>query len=289
MAENDNVFLNIISETAKKAEKATPERITDYRNEDGLLVCGVCGKPREVKVNVGGSERIFKCVCKCDEEKEKKEQERIRHERELDIIKQLRRNSLMDEKFASCTFSTFKLNSNNETHLRIAKRYVDKFDELYTKNQGLLFYGNVGTGKTHLACCIGNELINKMKSVFATSLVKILSQIRLNGSRSLEEDLIKKMNAARLLILDDLGAERNTDFALETAYNIIDSRYRSKKPMIVTTNLSLQEMQTTQDVRLQRIYDRVLEVCYPVPFMWESYRMREAAGRYDDMRAFLEE
>lgn len=288
MADNDNIFLNIVNKAAEKANETIGERFTDYRNADGLLICGVCGKPREVKVTLGGKDRVFKCMCKCDEEQEKKEEERIRHEKENEAIKKLKRNSLMDDKFTSCTFDTFSVSNDNETQLRIAKRYAEKFDELFVKNQGLLFYGNVGTGKTTLACCIGNELMDRMVSVFATSLVKILSQIRQNNSRSLEEDMIRKMNAARLLILDDLGAERSTEFALETVYNIIDSRYRSGKPMIITTNLMLNDMQTTHDVRLQRIYDRVLEVCYPVPFMFKSYRMKEAAGRFGEMKSLLE-
>lgn len=288
MEGNGNVFLNIVDAAAKKADETIGERITDYRNEDGLLVCGICGKAREVRAFVCDKERVFKCMCDCDKEKERQEQERIQHEKEVEAIKQLKKNSLMDEKFTSCTFDTFNVTKENETQLRIAKRYAEKFDELFAKNQGLLFYGNVGTGKTTLACCIGNELMDHMTSVFATSLVKILSQIMTNKSRSSEEDVIRKMNSARLLILDDLGAERSTDFALETVYNIIDSRYRSGKPMIITTNLMLNDMQSTHDVRLQRIYDRVLEVCYPVPFMFRSYRLKEASGRFSEMKSLLE-
>ena len=288
MTESSNTFIDVINQAAKKADETFSERITDYRNEDGLLICGACGKPREVRVKLGDKDRVFKCMCRCDEENEAKEKARIQHEKELDIIRQLKRNSLMDEKFTSCTFSTFPCCNEVERQLRIAKRYAEKFDELYEKNQGLLFYGKVGTGKTTLACCIGNYLMEHMISVFATSLVKINSQIQFNKSRSIEEDIIRKMNAAKLLILDDLGAERDTEFSHETVYNIIDSRYRSRKPMIVTTNLSLNEMQRTHDVRLQRIYDRVLEVCYPVPFMFNSFRMKEAACRYDDMKTLLE-
>lgn len=289
MTESNNAFVDVINRAAKKADENFNERITDYRNEDGLLICGACGKPREIKIELGGKYRVFKCMCKCDEENEAKEKARIQHEKELDTIKKLKRNSLMDEKFTSCTFSTFPSCKEVEKQLRIAKRYVEKFDELFEKNQGLLFYGTVGTGKTTLACCIGNELMEHMTSVFATSLVKINSQIQFNKSRSFEEDIIRRMNAAKLLILDDLGAERDTEFSHETVYNIIDSRYRSRKPMIVTTNLNLNEMQSTRDVRLQRIYDRVLEVCYPVPFMFKSFRMKEAANRFDDMKSLLEE
>ena len=76
--------------------------------------------------------------------------------------------------------------------------------------------------------------------VVMTSFVKILEAIQNNKDR--ESDLISRLNRTRLVIFDDLGAERGTDYALEKVYNIIDERYRKKLPMILTTNLTLDEM-----------------------------------------------
>ena len=103
-----------------------------------------------------------------------------------------------------------------------------------------------------------------------------------------EEAFIRKMNRAKLLVIDDLGAERSTDYALEKVYNIIDSRYRSKKPMILTTNLTLSQMQNTGDIRYTRIYDRNFEVCYPIECKGEAWRKLEAADRFEEMTRFLE-
>ena len=94
--------------------------------------------------------------------------------------------------------------------------------------------------------------------------------------------------SAKLLILDDLGTERNTDYALEKVYNIIDSRSRASKPMILTTNLSLDEMMDATDIRYKRIYDRILETCYPVEISGDSFRMQSAAQRFDRMAEFME-
>ena len=96
------------------------------------------------------------------------------------------------------------------------------------------------------------------------------------------------MNAADLLILDDLGAERNTEYAVETVYNVIDSRYRVGKPVIVTTNLTLEEMQNSTDIKCHRIYDRIFEVCYPLRFEGKSMRGKEATGRFNEMKVLLE-
>ena len=75
-----------------------------------------------------------------------------------------------------------------------------------------------------------------------------------------------------LLILDDFGMERGTEYGLEQVYNVIDSRYRSGKPLIVTTNLTLTELQNPQDTPHARIYDRLLEMCAPVCFSGENFR-----------------
>jgi DNA replication protein DnaC len=71
-----------------------------------------------------------------------------------------------------------------------------------------------------------------------------------------------------LLVFDDLGAERGTEFAREQVYNVVNARWESGRPFIVTTNLTLQEMQNEEQMVLKRIYDRVLDVCRPVVF-WE--------------------
>lgn len=75
---------------------------------------------------------------------------------------------------------------------------------------------------------------------------------------------IENLNRYSLLIIDDLGIERCTEFALENIYNVIDSRYRSGKPMILTTNLTLQEMKGTDNLMYSRIYSRILERCLPL-------------------------
>ena len=67
-----------------------------------------------------------------------------------------------------------------------------------------------------------------------------------------------------MLIIDDLGAERNSEYMQETVFNIIDARYRSGLPFIITTNLSIDELMSTDNIAQKRIYDRILERCYPV-------------------------
>lgn len=192
----------------------------------------------------------------------------------------------MDDKFLDQTFETFQTTRDNERALKLCRRYADGFSEMVNRNQGLLFWGDVGTGKTFAAACIANALLDKKTPVVMTSFVKLLEKMQ-NFNED-DNKLISQLNKAKLLIIDDLGAERSTDFALEKVYNIIDSRYRARLPMILTTNLDLEEMKRVTDIRYSRIYDRIFEVCYPVKFTGASFRKVEANRRYREMKNFLE-
>lgn len=280
----------IINGVVKTTVESNPPENGDYVGEDGLLYCGKCHTRRQCKVKwLDGKDHLLPVPCECRQEEARHQKELEEKSKEMKRIASLKKNSLMDKKFESSTFANIVVTPDNQKQIKLARRYADKFDKLYEKNQGLLFYGDVGTGKTHIACCIGNALMEKFISVFATSFVKILQKSK--GFRSTEEKeaYIAKMNSAKLLILDDLGAERDTGYALEIVYNIIDARYRSGKPMIVTTNLTMSQMQEEDDIRLRRIYDRIFEVCFPVEFKGKSLRMKEAAKRYDDMTKLMEE
>lgn len=201
-------------------------------------------------------------------------------------IASLKKQSLMDERLRDACFDNFKQTKDNAYNLKLCQRYARHFDEMLEKNQGLLFYGGVGTGKTFAAACIANHLLNQRVPVVMTSFVKLLETMQ--GFKEEDGVLISRLNRAKLLIIDDLGAERSTDFALEKVYNIVDSRYRARLPIILTTNLSMAEMKETVDIRYSRIYDRIFELCYPMQFTGPSWRKREASRRFDEMRSFLE-
>ena len=202
-------------------------------------------------------------------------------------IRRARISSMMDKTFQTATFDNFRKNSGNEKHLSIAQNYCKEFKKMYENNQGLLFYGAVGTGKSYTAACIANYLLEHNTSVVMTSFVRILKEMQ-GFDREREEAFTNHLNSVRLLIIDDLGAERSTDYALEKVYGIIDDRYRAKKPLILTTNLTLNQMQTASDIRYERIYDRVFEMCYPLEFKGVSWRKREAAQRYEETKKLLE-
>lgn len=258
----------------------------DHIGEDGLVYCGKCGSRKQLRVKFGDKTHVVRCVCKCEskELEEKKRQEE--YEEQMRRINRLKEASMMDKKYREVTFDKYEVREENKKVFEMAKKYAGRFQDMYKKNQGLLLYGPVGTGKSFTAACIGNYLLNNAKPVIMTSFVKILQDIWENDR---EAEYITILNSASLLIVDDLGTERETDYALEKVYNIIDSRVRANKPMIITSNLELNDMMECEDIRKKRIYDRILECCYPMYVGGKSFRMMKAAQRFDEMKDFLEE
>jgi len=141
-----------------------------------------------------------------------------------------------------------------------ALAYVDYWRSAFKRNIGLFLFGDVGTAKSFAAGCIANALLDADVPVLMTNFPTVLA--RLCGMFGEDRtDFLASLGDYDLLIIDDLGAERNTDYAMEQIFSIIDSRYRSGKPLIVTTNLKLAELKHPPDLAHARIYDRILERC----------------------------
>lgn len=137
------------------------------------------------------------------------------------------------------------------------------------KNCGLIFLGDVGTGKTFAAACIANVLADKGVSVCMTSFSSALKAIFAAEDK---EKVFDELCGYDLLILDDFGAERDTSYAVEQLYSLIDKRYISGKPLIITTNLSYRELKSAENISYKRIYDRILEMCVALVFKGENMR-----------------
>ena len=270
-------------------------RETDYEM-NGLLYCGVCGKPRQgfkvfpvpTEENPAGTIRLkIGFSCDCDRAEEKNQEAERQAQKDMEEVEKLRSISLMDERMKEARFSSFETTKYNAKNLRLCQHFVDRFDQMLQKNQGLIFWGDVGTGKSFAAACIANALLEKKYPVIMTSFVKIIGAM--DADRTISEQLISELNHAKLLIFDDLGTERCTNAAIEKVYNIVDSRYRRKLPMIVTTNVTMEQMKNEMDIRYSRIYDRLFECCYPMQFVGPSWRKKAAARTWDEMGKLLED
>ena len=280
-----------------QAQRAGQPENGDYYDSEGFLVCGKCHTRRQVEVNMPDLKAVpfdlkkkvrvkMPVSCRCRAERRYQEEQMLQQDKDMRAMEALKRQSLMDERLRDVSFDSFRKTNDNAYNLKLCLRYANHFDEMLAKNQGLLFYGGVGTGKTFAAACIANHLLNQRIPVIMTSFVKLLESMQ--GFSEDDSALIARLNRAKLLIIDDLGAERSTDYALEKVYDIVDSRYRTKLPIILTTNLSMTELKESTDIRYTRIYDRIFEMCYPMQFKGQSWRKVEAARRFDAMKNFLE-
>lgn len=265
-------FVSGLSDRVPRSER-------EYIADDGLLHCAVCHKQTQTRVTVFGKERTVRCICDCRHKELQAEEERKRaYEREKVRKNCFDKDCMTEWNFANDDRSEPKLSD-------AAKRYADNFETFREKRQGLLLYGGCGSGKSFLAACIANALIDKGKTVFMTDFATLIKRLQANFDG--QYDIINDLCSCSLLIIDDLGIERRTDYMQETVFNIIDSRYRSGKPMIITTNLTPEQIKGTQDIGQQRIYDRILERCIPIKVDRPSRRREALKDNYAEAKELL--
>ena len=242
--------------------------------EDGLIHCSVCCERRQTVVKRFRHPGYFipRCPCSCQIEEERQRKEKQAQRERMERIKRRRAHGLRDKSLHAYTFDH---DNGSNPVMEKSRAYVHNWKEAYRNNTGLLLFGDVGTGKSFFAGCIANALLDQDVPVLITSFPTILNQ--LTGVYPEERvDFINSLNDYDLLIIDDLGVERSTEFAMEQMFEVIDKRYRSGKPMIITTNLTLEQLRNPPDLAHARIYERILERCAPILFSGENFRKQKS-------------
>ena len=275
----------MIDGIAAAAAESNAKQTGDYINDDdGLLYCGKCNTPKQCRVEIFGQTRTVHCLCQCRADKleaEKAEQERIEW---LQHIQRLRRLGFPDAEMKDWTFE--KDDKANEQISKVAHNYVNNFADMKKRGKGLLLFGTVGTGKTFFSACIANALIDEGHSCLVTNFARLVNTIQ--STYDGKQDYIDSLNDFELLVIDDLASERDTEYMTEIVFNIIDSRYRAGLPLIVTTNLTSDELKRAKEIKKQRIYSRLFEMCVPVEVVGKDRRRQQLRNEIDDLRAILE-
>nr|DAW44944.1 MAG TPA: Replicative helicase [Bacteriophage sp.] len=259
----------------------------DYYDDENFLMCGNCHTRKQTIINIpymGKGKIKVPVLCKCGskkrEEKEKQEKEKQRL---------IRIKNIKEQCIAYPQYLNNKISNDDRNNVKISEavlRYINKWDEIYSKNIGILFYGNVGIGKTFYAGCIANALIEKEIPVIMTNIPYLVTSI----SKDYEINkayILNRIANIPLLILDDFGEERITDYEFEKVQEIIDTRYRSEKPLIITTNLSPKTFKDPQDLRFKRVYDRILAMCHPINVSGDSHRQAKAKKMREEAKNIL--
>ncbi len=274
---------NAIDGIASRAAISIKVNEGDYIGEDGLLYCGKCHTPKQTEVSACGSVSRVMCLCKCDvakreaEEAAKKQAEFERH------VRAMRSTGFPEKRMQAWTFANDDMQNSAITKAMLA--YAEHFPELRKDGKGLLLYGPPGTGKTYAACEAANALVEKGYPVLVTNFARLTNTLQ--GLFDGRQAYIDSLSKFALLVIDDLGAERKSEFMQEQVYNIIDSRYRAGLPMIVTTNLGINEIKQPSGIGNKRIYDRILERCFPVEVNGGDRRRSMIRREYDNMKNLL--
>ena len=264
--------------------KPTQLREDEYLGEDGLIYCSKCRTARQKRIEVSGRMIEPRCMCACQTAAYEQQEQERKYREFLDRVEKNRSVGLTDPVLRKHTFENDL--GYNPRQMDMAKRFVQHWEEFQKDSMGLLLWGPVGTGKSFIAGCIANALLDKGIPVMMTNFARLLNKLTdmYAGDRNA---YIDTFNSFPLLIIDDLGVERNSEFAREQVFGVIDSRYRSQLPIIVTTNLTPKEMKNPADLSRARIYDRVLERCVPIRVDEQNIREMNKADNLKKSKQLL--
>lgn len=253
---------NPIDEINSNVQSVFNARNGDYVGEDGMLYCGICHTRKTCRIQLPplpgmqrGKRKVVNCTCSHElEARDARESARV-------YSMNVEHNTKTAFPHADYQHMTFEADDmKNPSATEYARRFAETFNP--ENSMGLVFCGERGAGKTFLSACIANELLKRGFSVEMTNITRISQVVDATfDGRSAELERIMNLD---LLILDDLGTERGTEYMMEHAFNVIDGRYKANKPIVVSTNASFDDMATESDIAKGRIYDRIIEKCFPV-------------------------
>lgn len=227
-------------------------------------------------VDFFGTEKEFRIMCKCEEQREQEEADAKEQEAKRRRVAELYDTAGLGARFDDSTFAKWIPKPDAQPAFEAAMDYVERWPTNRAQGTGLLLYGPPGTGKSHLAAAIVHALIHRGAACVYQSVPELLDRLRRSYDRDSadsEGKLMAALDKADLLVLDDLGAEKRTEWVESTLYRIVDARYRHRRATVITSNLSPKMMGGAIG---ERSWDRLLETCALCEVKGRSHR-RETA------------
>lgn len=262
--------------------------MTGTSSQSEGVKCTYCGNVvPPLKVELLGNTRWVQPICECEAKKNKEEIikfQNVQRERE---VRELFSISDIGERYESAGFDEFEVRIGAENAYKIAIHYSQNFEEFGLES--LLLWGEPGNGKSHLAAAIHNNLRKQNKVVVFISMPDLLKKIRSTFNRNSEESeeqILRALNLCDLLIIDDIGAEKVSEWVQEVIFIIVDSRYRRNRPILATSNLEPKQL---ADRIGKRAYDRLVEMSQPIENKATSYRREIAKNRVSKFDRLINE
>lgn len=222
-------------------------------------VCPECGHAKKMRIELFGKANIVTCYCKCETD----EIERLERERR-ERIQSAKDRMRYRRSFGSRVLTgDFNDDDGSSPHVsETCRRYAANFDaNMKSKVNGIVLFGSPRQGKTFFAEAIARELYRDHNVLMMTAM-DLVQSFQFKKGQELEA-LKHRISNCDLLVIDDFGASRDTEFANEIMFSVIDGRYSSKRPMVITTNLTMEQLSNPDTAEEQRLYGRILERCYP--------------------------
>ncbi len=259
---------------------------TYLNEEDGLQYCSKCHTRRQCRVNFPAPDTVVWGDCDCISKHYAAIKEQGKLQEEYERLCRMK-NDAFPETYAEARNWTFDADDHkgDEKSMQIVRNYADNFRKFYDKGAGLLLYGDVGVGKSFAAACIVNALLDSGISCLMTDFSTIINE--LTGRFEGKQEYINHLISHELLVIDDLGVQRNAPYANEIVINVVSARVMSKKPLIVTTNLTMQELLYAKDINYKRTLSRLFECCIPIDFQGVDRRMSDNASGDSELRGLL--
>ena len=250
---------------------------------EGIVLCGslLFWNPNPPECDC--PEAIINRETTAREQREKQEREaKEKRQREWnERISTLRDESGIKKRFLERTFSNYKRATREQVRCYAeAKRYAENFPQHFSRGEGLYIEGTNGTGKTHLAVAIALELLEKGTPVIFKTASDLLADIKKTYDDGGEEEskVMSLFKTVDLLIIDDLGKERCTDWSISLLFSLINDRYEEMRPTIITTNYNADQLidaltpKGYDNTKATAIVSRLKEVSSVITMAWEDYR-----------------
>jgi DNA replication protein DnaC len=242
--------------------RPVPEREDPAARDDAACPVGVCDGSGWLLDDETNSAR----PCEC-------------RERRVNRKLSGRMGTGIPKRFRGVSFDRKPICDLDPSLLREMRRFVDRIDAHVENGDGLWLYGDVGTGKTSLAMLVSKAALEAGHSVAIYSMPRLLAEIKSTYDRDSDDSymrLFRRLCSVDVLHLDDLGAERTTDWVLEQLYSIVNERWQDQRSVIVTSNITDFDQLRAQVG--ERTVSRLTEMCGgdPIPIMGPD--LRNAAG-----------
>jgi DNA replication protein DnaC len=196
----------------------------------------------------GASEKCFCKECEkgksmfADWAKQPEQQEYFKNWKQNKIARALKLSGV-DGLFRSKRLEDLK---TTPTLQKECEKFVQNWQEMRKNGYGFFFWGNVGAGKTHTSTALANELMEKqLVEVLFLNMPETVTRVKKTFDaeiKTADAKLFDRMKEVELLVIDDLGVEKYSDWLSDQIYQIIDHRWKNQKPMIITSNQSLNDL-----------------------------------------------